>query len=217
MKEEDLKSIANQLSKPDGEHGIQVAQMMNTSNFSMTSDCIDQLNLKDNDSVLEIGHGNCGHLNYLLDKAKDLKYIGLEISSLMSDEAKKINSQFLSKEVQFILYEGVKLPFEDAIFHAVFTINTIYFWKYPQDFLAEIYRVLKPTGKMLVTMADKTFMEKLPFTKYIFTLYETTEVEKFAENAGFEISEIKENRDEVRSKVGDLVTRKFYTLTFVKK
>lgn len=65
---------------------------------------------------------------------------------------------------------------------------------------------------MLITMADKTFMQKLPFTKYVFNLYETIEVEKLARSAGFEISEIKENNDEVRSKVGDLVTRKFYTL-----
>lgn len=217
MNEEDLKSIANQLSKPDREHGIQVAEMMNTTNFTMTSDCINQMNLKDNSSVLEIGHGNCGHLNYLLDKAKKIKYVGLEISSLMSEEAKKINSPSLSEDVQFVLYDGLKLPFEEKRFDSIFTVNTIYFWKDPQDFLAEIHRILKPAGKMLITMADKTFMEKLPFTKYVFTLYETTEVEKLAKNAGFEISEIKENRDEVRSKVGDLVTRKFYTLTFVKK
>jgi len=217
MNEEDLKSIANQLSKPDGEHGIQVAEMMNTTNFYMTSDCIDQMNLKDNSSVLEIGHGNCGHLKYLLGTANNLKYVGLEISSQMSKEAKKINSPFLNEDVQFVLYDGLKLPFEEECFDSIFTVNTIYFWKDPQDFLAEIYRVLKPAGKMLITMADKAFMEKLPFTKYIFTLYDTNEVEKLAENAGFEISEIKENTDEVRSKAGDLVTRKFYTLTFVKK
>lgn len=217
MNEEDLKSIANQLSKPNGKYGIQVAEMMNTTNFYMTSDCINQMNLKNNSSVLEIGHGNCGHLKYLLATANNLKYVGLEISSLMSEEAKKINSPFLSEEVQFVLYDGIKLPFEEEHFDSIFTVNTIYFWKDPQDFLAEIYRVLKPTGKMLITMADKTFMQKLPFTKYVFNLYETIEVEKLAKNAGFKISEIKENTDEVRSKAGDLVTRKFYTLTFAKK
>ena len=102
MNEEDLKSIANQLSKPDGEHGIQVAEMMNTTNFYMTSDCINQMNLKDNSSVLEIGHGNCGHLKYLLGTANNLKYVGLEISSLMSKEAKKINNPLLNKNKSLI-------------------------------------------------------------------------------------------------------------------
>lgn len=75
MNEEDLKNIASQLSNPDGEVGIQIAEMMNTTNFAMTSDCIDTLNLKDHTSVLEIGHGNCGHLSYLLEKANHLKYV----------------------------------------------------------------------------------------------------------------------------------------------
>lgn len=217
MNEEDLKNIAHQLSKPDGEAGIQMGEMMNATNFAMTSDCIDQIDLKDNGSVLEIGHGNCGHLDYLLGKAGNLKYIGLEISSLMSEEAKKMNSRFLSQDVEFLLYDGMKLPFGGATFDAVFTVNTIYFWNEPQDFFKEIYRVLKKDGKLLITMADKSFMGKLPFTKYVFNLYETTEVEKLAKNVGFEITEIKENKDEVRSKAGDLVTRKFYTLAFVKK
>jgi len=217
MNEEDLKNIANQLSKPEGEAGIQVAEMMNTTNFAMTSDCINQLHLTDNASVLEIGHGNCGHLDYLLSKANHLKYIGLEISSLMSEEAQKINSRFLNKDVEFVLYDGLKLPFEDENFDSVFTVNTIYFWKKPLEFLKEIHRVLNQDGKLLITLADKNFMEKLPFTKYVFTLYQTTEVEKLAESAGFKITEIKENTDEVRSKVGDLMSRKFSTLTFVKK
>lgn len=217
MNEEDLKNIANQLSKPDGASGIQVAEMMNATNFAMTKDCIDQIDLKNDDSLLEIGHGNCGHLNYLLGKASNLKYIGLEISSLMSEEAKKMNSQFLSQDIEFLLYDGMKLPFGDATFNTVFTVNTIYFWNEPQDFFKEIYRVLQKGGKLLITMADKSFMEKLPFTKYVFNLYETTEVEKLAKKVGFKITEIKENTDEVRSKVGDLVTRKFYTLTFLKK
>ena len=216
MNEEDLKNIASQLSKPDGEAGIQMGEMMDTTNIAMTSDCIHQLHLKDNDSVLEIGHGNCGHLLYFLEKASNLKYTGLEISSLMSEEAKKINASFLSENVQFLVYDGMKLLFKEGSFDSIFTVNTLYFWKEPQEFLKEIYRVLNRKGKLLITIADKSFMEKLPFTKYVFTLYETSEVEKLAVSAGFKITEIKENRDEVRSKVGYLVTRKFYTLTLSK-
>jgi len=217
MNEDDLKNIANQLSKPDGASGIQVAEMMHATNFTMTSDCIDQLDLKDSTSVLEIGHGNCGHLHYLLGKADNLNYTGLEISSLMSEQAMEINSPFLGKDVDFVLYDGTTLPFDAATFDAAFTVNTIYFWEEPQEFLKEIYRVLNEKGKFLITLADKSFMEKLPFTKYVFNLYETAEIEELAQNAGFEVTAIKENTDEVRSKVGDLVTRKFYTLTLIKQ
>lgn len=217
MNQEDLKNIAQQLSKPEGEAGLQIADMMNTTNFIMTSDCINQLNLREGTAVLEIGHGNCGHLKYLLEKANDLSYTGLEISSLMSEQAKEINSSLLSNKVDFVLYDGVELPFESGNFDTVFTVNTVYFWTKPQDFLKEIYRVLNEKGTLLITMADKSFMEKLPFTKYVFNLYEIGEIEKMANNADFQLKAVKENTDEVRSKVGDLVTRTFYTLTLGKK
>lgn len=216
MSEEELQNIASQLSKPDGEAGIQMGEMMNATNIAMTTDCIDQLNLKDNESVLELGHGNCGHLEYFLGRAKRLRYTGLEISSLMSDEAKKINQHLVQEDVQFLLYDGSKLPFEASQFDAVFTVNTIYFWKEPQEFFKEIYRVLNTKGRLLITMADKSFMGNLPFTKYVFTLYEVDEVQKLAEEAGFKLNEIKENTDEVRSKAGDWVVRKFYTFKFSK-
>lgn len=216
MTEEDLQNIASQLSKPDGEAGIQMGEMMNTTNIAMTIDSINQLNLKDFDTVLEIGHGNCGHLKYFLNQANDLSYTGLEISSLMSEESQKINTPFLSENVQFLLYDGMKLPFEASQFDAIFTVNTIYFWKEPQEFFKEIFRVLNANGKLLITMADKSFMTNLPFTKYVFTLYEVGEVQNLAKEAGFKLIEIKENTDEVRSKAGDLVTRKFYTLTLSK-
>ncbi|MFY0481232.1 class I SAM-dependent methyltransferase [Flavobacterium sp. PLA-1-15] len=216
MTEEDLKNIASQLSKPEGEAGIQMGEMMNATNIAMTTDCINQLNLKDNDSVLEIGHGNCGHLKYFLNKTNNLSYTGLEISSLMSEQAKKINQDSLRQNVQFLLYDGMKLPFEDSQFDAVFTVNTIYFWKEPEEFFKEIHRVLNANGKFLITMADKSFMENLPFTKYVFTLYEVDEVQNLAKEEGFKLTEIKENTDEVRNKIGDLVTRKFYTLTLSK-
>jgi ubiquinone/menaquinone biosynthesis C-methylase UbiE len=216
MQEEELKNIAKQLSRPEGESGMQIAAMMNETNFSMTADCIDELELKDGMSVLELGHGNCGHLQYFLRKANTLKYTGLEISPLMSQQAKEINSALLNENIEFLLYEGTALPFKEDLFDAVFTVNTIYFWPNPQEFLSEIYRVLHRNGKLLISFADKAFMQALPFTQYVFTLYTCEEIEKMAQRAGFVVTSVKENSDEVRSKAGDLVTRKFYTMTLNK-
>lgn len=216
MNQDDLENIARQLSKPEGEAGIQIADMMNSTNILMTSDSIDALQLTDNVSVLEIGHGNCGHLKYFLNKGNNIKYTGLEISSLMSDQAKEINKNLLNKNIEFTIYDGINIPFKEENFDSVFTVNTIYFWKEPLHFLKEIYRILKPNGTFVITFADKTFMQKLPFTQYVFTLYAMEEVEKLSQNAGFGVTSIKENTDQVTSKTGEHVTRKFYTLTLNK-
>ena len=74
MTEEELKILAQQLSNPKGEIGEEVAKMMNETNISMTKESIKALYLADHDNVLELGHGNAGHLAYLLDFGENIHY-----------------------------------------------------------------------------------------------------------------------------------------------
>ena len=88
--DKELQELASQLKCPNGIKGVEVADLMNETNISMTLHSIDRLNLLDNDSILELGHGNCAHLPYVLQQKKNLTYHGLEISELMYKEAKRI-------------------------------------------------------------------------------------------------------------------------------
>lgn len=145
MEEKDLKILAQNLANPQGEKGIEIGEMMNATNIGMTLESIKTLLLEDGEKILEIGHGNAGHLKNILDKAKELKYTGIDISETMNKEAGNLNKEF-KDQAEFILYEGKKLPFEDEVFDKIFTVNTVYFWENPVDFLNEIYRVLKDSG-----------------------------------------------------------------------
>jgi hypothetical protein len=62
---DELKGIEQQLSNPEGEFGVEIAKNMNESNIQMTIDSIKSLILLESDMLLEIGHGNCGHLEYI--------------------------------------------------------------------------------------------------------------------------------------------------------
>ena len=75
-----LKELEFQLSCPDGVNGIEVAKRMNETNRNLIKKTIDSLKVNTYDIVLEIGHGNGIHINYLLEKAKGIQYIGVEIS-----------------------------------------------------------------------------------------------------------------------------------------
>ena len=46
----------------------------------MTRQAINSLNILDGEQVLELGHGNCAHLSYVLKHNKNVQYYGLEIS-----------------------------------------------------------------------------------------------------------------------------------------
>lgn len=216
MNEEELKALASQLSRPEGNFGVQVADNMNESNIGMTIHAIDRLVLSPAAHVLEIGHGNCGHLEKLLSLGENLKYTGLEISEQMQQEAMRINNSLLTGDISFLLYDGEKLPFADHNFDAAFSVNTLYFWKEPATFLDEVCRVLKDGGMFNLTFAGKAFMSLLPFTKYGFTLYSPEDLIQLIEASAFSSYKYEEAEERIKSKTGETVDRKFYTFSLIK-
>lgn len=210
---DDLKELAKQLGNPKGEIGIEVANMMNATNIGMTKHAIESLNLGKNDVVLELGHGNCGHLSFLMKQAENLKYFGLEISELMQQEAIKSNQNYIeNNSAEFKLYNGTEIPFNDVSFDKIFTVNTLYFWQQPDLLLQEIKRVLKPNGIFALTFADKSFMEKLPFTPFGFNLYSLKDAEELLQKNEFKTIESISQNEEVFSKANQMVNRTFFTV-----
>ena len=214
MTEQELKILAKNLANPEGEIGKDIARMMNETNISMTKETIKALILKDNEKVLELGHGNAGQLSYLLDFAENINYTGLEISETMKTEAENINQKNLS-QAKFQLYDGNKIPFEKESFDKIMTVNTIYFWQNPVEFFNEIYRVLKNNGSFVLTFAKKDFMKTLPFTAD-FKLYNYEDVEELISQTNFKRM-IKSDKEEfIISKTGEPVKRE-YKVLIIKK
>ncbi|AZB02101.1 class I SAM-dependent methyltransferase [Chryseobacterium joostei] len=216
MEKEELKILAQNLANPQGEKGIEIGEMMNATNIGMTLESIRTLLIEDNQHILEIGHGNAGHLKSLLSLAQDLKYTGVDISETMHNEAKKLNKEFQT-QADFVLYEGKKLPFEDQTFDKIFTVNTVYFWENPVEFLNEIYRILKDNGTFVLTFGQRDFMEKLPFTAYDFTLYNNDEMEELVSQSHFKRMKTSEKEEEIKSKTGNETIQRIYTILTVKK
>jgi len=217
MKNEELQAIASQLKHPTGEKGIEMANMMNETNINMTKHSIQNLNISAANKILELGHGNAGHVEFLFEQAENLKYYGLEMSELMFQQARQTNRNFVSqKQAFFSLYDGNKIPFEDETFDKIFTVNTIYFWQKPEELLSEIYRVLKPNGNFCLTFAEEDFMKTLPFTQFEFELYSTEKAQKLVEKTAFQIVYTETQTEKVKSKTGELVDRAFTTIVLEK-
>lgn len=217
MKQEELQAIASQLKHPTGEKGIEMANMMNETNINMTRHSFQNLHIESGNNILELGHGNAGHVEFIFEQAENIKYYGLEMSELMFQEARRINRNFVSqKQAFFSIYDGNIIPFEDAFFHKIFTVNTIYFWQEPEKLLSEISRVLKEKGIFSLTFAEESFMKQLPFTQYEFELYSTEKLEKLIEKTSFKIINKETLTEKVKSKTGELVDRAFTTLVLEK-
>ncbi|KIX21488.1 hypothetical protein SY27_07210 [Flavobacterium sp. 316] len=214
----ELIELERQLSCPTGDNGIKVAENMNYTNIKMTLSSIENLELKNEDSILEIGHGNCGHLSKILEKGNAIQYFGLEISDTMKNEAERINKDFiLNNTVNFQIYDGNTIPFPDNSFDKLFTVNTIYFWSDPISFLNEIFRVLKSNGIFTLTFAQKKFMQSLPFVKDKFMLYNNDTLKELISKTNFIVLDIINKTENVESKIGDFVEREFTVMKLTKK
>jgi ubiquinone/menaquinone biosynthesis C-methylase UbiE len=216
MEKEELKILAQNLANPQGEKGIEIGEMMNATNIGMTLESIKTLVIDDGQHILEIGHGNAGHLKSIMSLAKKLRYTGIDISETMHNEARKLNKEF-ENQADFILYEGKKLPFQDGTFNKIFTVNTVYFWENPVEFLNEIYRVLKGDGTFVLTFGQRDFMEKLPFTEYDFTLYNNNEMEELISKSHFKRMKTSEKEEQIKSKTGEETIQRIYTILTIKK
>ncbi len=212
----DMKKIASQLGNPTGVRGIELGREMHEKNFYMTKRSIALLDLQDGDSMLEIGPGSASHLGYLLEQAGDLYYTGLEISETMKKMAEQVNHQVPEATAKFEIYDGLVIPMDSGVVDKLFTVNTIYFWSDPVRFSGEIFRVLKPGGRFVIAFAGKDFMKKLPFTDFGFELYESSDVVRLMETAGFSVEKITDIEEHVTSASGEPVTRPFTVISFLK-
>jgi ubiquinone/menaquinone biosynthesis C-methylase UbiE len=196
MDEETLKNLASQLRKPEGEEGIKTGAWMNKGNVHINLDTLEVVNPSGYDNILEIGMGNGFFVKEILSKHPSITYTGCDFSEVMISEAEKMNASWVAGgKAKFILTDAASLPFPDQSFDKIFTINTVYFWDDEVSVLKEISRVLKPTGKFILTLRPKHQMINYPFTKYGFKMYSKDDVYALLSRNGFIINNIFEKHE----------------------
>jgi len=203
---EDLKFIAQQLRKPSGDFAGTIADKMGEANRPLYDLMMKSMQIKDHDSILEIGFGSGTHFTDLLAKAKDLKVTGIDYSPEMTDLAKTLNETD-AEAGRLKLHTGnsSQLPFENNSFDTVFCNMVIYFWDDPSEHLSEILRVLKPGGIFYTGMRTRESMEQFPFTKFGFNLYSIDEWKSVQQSHGFMVVGELKQKDPVFDDDGDRV------------
>jgi len=196
MTEEEIKAIAAQLRQPHGEGGTKIAQTMNKGNAYMNLATIKSLNIKDGDTILEIGMGNGFFVKDVLAYGADVHYVGCDFSEKMVEESKVMNEFFVKEgRASFFFTPADVLPMKDASIDKLFTVNTIYFWENRTAVLTEFHRVLKSTGTLTIAIRPKKSMDQYPFTKYGFTKYSKEELVDLLEQNDFKVQSAEEYRE----------------------
>ena len=207
MDEEVLKMIAAQLRQPTGKDGLETGERMNVGNKYINLYTIEALNVQANEKILEIGMGNGFFVRNILDIDDTVSYTGLDFSVDMISESTRVNEEFIENgRAQFQLGEASNIPFPDNSFDKIFTINTIYFWEDPEKVLSEFKRVLKPTGRIYISVRPKSTMQNYPFVKYGFNMFSKEDLKLLLENNNFKVLETIEKEEPLMDKYGQFMT-----------
>lgn len=218
LSEEQLIELAQQLRNPSGENGISTGIKMNNTNSNMIHCTLETLRIADNETILEIGPGNAQHLGQLMSVSKNIQYYGIDVSETMITEAIRINAPFISSsKASFLHSDGKLIPFPKNTFDKIFTVNTIYFWENPTQYMAEIIRVLIPGGTFSLAFVDKESMERMPFTQHGFQLYDLERINTFLSPFKFSNKQIVKQKEFVNSVDGTKIEREFIILTVKKE
>ena len=180
--------LARHLANPDGEVGLAVGDYMSRINSRVIEDTYRRLALQAGLRVLEIGPGNGQSIPLLLGPFADTTYAGIDISQTMLDAAAAANAAFIaSGRVVLRLASVDAMPFADASFGRVVSVNCVYFWPDPGKAFAEIRRILMPGGiSLLAAMTPLTAASStVAKPQHGFRIYDDATLDRLHRAAGF--------------------------------
>lgn len=141
------KELIVNARKPVGELGHQILDRMNQSHERMAQWGVSHFDIKEDDSILDIGCGGGRNLERFAAQITTGKVVGLDYSEVSVEKSIKLNEKSVDEgKVEVIQGSVSEMPFEDNTFDIITGFETIYFWPDFINDLKEVNRVLKKDG-----------------------------------------------------------------------
>jgi ubiquinone/menaquinone biosynthesis C-methylase UbiE len=182
--------IARQSSRPRGLIGRLLGHVMA---IETASEALGSLALQASDHLLEVGFGHGRTIRLAAAQVPRGFVAGVDVSEDMVRMAQRRCLALAGKGlVELMVGDSRRLPYPDTSFDKVLCVHTIYFWEEPIKDLGEMFRVLRPGGRLVLgfrAKPDKGSISDFPETVYSF--YSIDEVSTLLVSAGFEKSSVR--------------------------
>ena len=150
--------------RPEGDAGRAMLARMNESHAKLVEWGLSHIDLSTGDTVLDIGCGGGNTLARMAECVTEGHLVGIDYAETSVEASRAFNVELIEAGRMEILHGSVEaLPFDDAYFDAVVTVESFYFWPNPEESLKEVARVVKPGGTFLL-LAEIYGRDDLPAT-----------------------------------------------------
>ena len=136
---------------PRGWLGRIVLWLMNRRHSRLTDWGFQHIPISEQDIILDVGCGGGRTITKLAYAASKGKVHGIDYAKQSVAVARNVNRELIGlgrAEIQQASVDA--LPFEDNMFHLVTAVETHFWWTDIDAGMREVFRVLKPGGRMLI-------------------------------------------------------------------
>jgi ubiquinone/menaquinone biosynthesis C-methylase UbiE len=149
-------SFEDSFARPSGLRGRVAGWLMALSNRKLNAWAVELLAVRPNDQVLEIGFGPGLAVQELAKRVRHGHVFGVDVSPLMLQQATRRNATTVGAG-RVVLHEGgvSNMPFADASIDKVLAVNSVQFWPHLDADLREVYRVLRPGGRLAIVLQPR--------------------------------------------------------------
>jgi SAM-dependent methyltransferase len=124
---------------------------MNIGHSGLTRWGLSKVQIPEHGNVLDIGCGGGLTLGYLASLTRLGKAVGIDYSEDSVAVARKRNQNHIASGRVEVRHGSVSsMPFPDATFDCVTAVESYYFWPDITSDLAEVRRVMKPDGQLVI-------------------------------------------------------------------
>jgi arsenite methyltransferase len=191
------KLIARQLGRPSGWFGRHVmGRFLNRKTAAHNEVVRQELAVAPADRVLEVGFGGAALLERLSAEASQGLVVGVEISEeMLALASKRLREPIAVGRVVLKRGSIEALPCRDGEFDKACTVNTTYFWPDLGRGLAELRRVLRPGGRLVVGFVSPDDIVRDGLDRHGFARHSAEELETALEAASFAARELRSGSD----------------------
>lgn len=146
-------TVRDQFSRPSGGLGRLVGFVLAMANRKINRWTLTGLEAAPGDQLLEIGFGPGLSIRRSARLAD--RVAGIDVSEVMLDQARRRNRAAVAAgRVDLRRGSVEELPWEDGAFDRVYAVNSVQVWPDLDAGLAEVRRVLRPGGRLVLTVGQ---------------------------------------------------------------